>query len=430
MNEMIVTAAVTAAFFMAPAIGNAEDHSAAPSVLVKETQPGLKLKDFPWNLPEGRTNDVSIPVGALVLTMPWMDVEKNGADFVTINAPKLVVSNDSDIDVYDGPTLTDIEVLVRRSGEAMVTSGIAKTIRSASIREDGPQVAMDGFEFDLTSRGHELVIAAAENDAKFDSDETQSALRALNFALDYAVASSRITVADARNDELPFDLILSSGPSVSSIIFGDGRMDLSAQVNKSEFQANGPLPVQGDIGVISYQVSMPMEASDAAQQMQFGFELSDVTLSDTIWRLFDPQEVFPRAFERVKIDAALDVILKDSIFDGAGRAANRETIEPVATRIKALEIDGLGLDVSGNADVEIANELPKDVTAYLSVTGLSQFMANVVKAGFVPQSQAILAEGIALQFSEEQADGSLSFDVKTQNGIVTINGNRVAPLPR
>jgi len=31
MNEMIVTAAVTAAFFMAPAIGNAEDHSAAPS---------------------------------------------------------------------------------------------------------------------------------------------------------------------------------------------------------------------------------------------------------------------------------------------------------------------------------------------------------------------------------------------------------------
>jgi len=105
-------------------------------------------------------------------------------------------------------------------------------------------------------------------------------------------------------------------------------------------------------------------------------------------------------------------------------------LKPVDGTLTALEFDGLGLDVSANGDVEMDGELAKDVSGFLSVSGLSEFMKNVVKAGFVPQSQAILGEGIALQFAKEEDDGSLTFDLKTDDGIIVINGNRVAPLPR
>ena len=105
-------------------------------------------------------------------------------------------------------------------------------------------------------------------------------------------------------------------------------------------------------------------------------------------------------------------------------------MEPVSGSLTTLEFDGLGLDVSANGDIEMDGEIPKDVSAYASIAGLSKFMKNVVKAGFVPQSQAILGEGIALQFGTEEADGSLTFDVKTEDGVIVINGNRVAPLPQ
>lgn len=430
MTTKIMSAAVCAAFFMAPMVSFADDRGAAPLVLVKEAVPTFSLEDFPWDLPEGRTENVTLPLGKAVLTMPWMEVEKDGKKSVTINTPELVISRDFAEGTHEGLILKDAEMIVRQLKDTMAASGFAKSLAIAGTDDDGPRALMEGFEFALTSSGYEPVIAAFENDADSGSDEVKSAMRGLNFAVDYSVKSSRIDFSDSGSGSIPFDVELSSGPSDSSVTLGDGRLGFAVKGVDTSFSANGPIPVEGEIGLISYDLSMPTEASDAVQPMQFGFEFGDVVLSDTIWALADPKKIFPRDFKIAKIDTTLDVILNSSMFDNVQRGGGAETLEPVAVTLSALELDGLGLDVSANGDVEMNGEIPKSISAYLSVAGLSEFMANVVKAGFVPQSQAILGEGIALQFANEEDDGSLTFDVKTEDGMVTINGNRVAPLPQ
>jgi len=433
MKSLMISAAVVAAFFVAPSVGYADDLSAAPLVLAKDTKqagitPTFAVEDFPWGLPEGRTEDVMLPFGKAVLTMPWMEVEKDGDDLVIITTPEMAISKDEDGETEVGLQLDDAELQVRRVGDAMAIAGFAKELVIGETSE--VRMNAEGFEFSLTSRGHELAIEAIKADAEAGSDQVIEAMRALNFAVDYSAKSARVVTADPDGDNVPYNFNLSSGPLESGFVFGDGRIEITAESTKNVFAVDGPIPVDGEIGLLSYGFSMPVEASESAQPMDFGFEVSDVSVSDTIWNLADPKKIFPRALDQAKFNMAMNVILKDSMFDSKRRGPGADLLKPVDGTLTALEFDGLGLDVSANGDVEMDGELAKDVSGFLSVAGLSEFMKNVVKAGFVPQSQAILGEGIALQFAKEEDDGSLTFDLKTDDGIIIINGNRVAPLPR
>lgn len=421
-TKIVSAAAVCAAFFMAPAAGFANDRAAQPLVLAKETVPTFAAEDFPWGLPEGRSEDVSVPLGEAVLTMPWMEVEKDGDDQVTITAPEVIISKEEDGETEVGLQLEATEMTIRRLGDAMAASGIAEKLAIGG--EGDVRLTAKGFEFAFTSSDYALTIEAMKADVKSGSDQMIEAMQALNFSLDYSAMSSSFVTFNG----LEFEM--STGPSETGIFFGDGRLDISAESTKNVFAVSGPIPVDGEIGSLSYGFSMPTEASKAAQPMNFDFDVTEVSLSDTIWNLADPKKIFPRALDRAKLDMAMDVVLKQSIFKNTTRGGGAESLEPVSGSLTTLEFDGLGLDVSANGDIEMDGEIPKDVSAYASIVGLSEFMKNVVKAGFVPQSQAILGEGVALQFGTEEADGSLTFDVKTEDGVIVINGNRVAPLPQ
>lgn len=438
MKTVTLPAALCAAFFVAPIQGFADTQqsvSEPPLVLVKDTakagvEPTFDPRDFPWDLPEGRTEDVVIPLGNAVLTMPWMDVTKDGDDFVEIIAPEITITEEADGKTKGGATITGAELQIRRLDDTMAVSGIAEDMTISDGDTDEVGIQLDGLDFTLTSSGYELAIQAMEDDADSGSDQMIEAMRALNVALDYSTSSFSMKFNTTEGGNAPFDMVLSSGPSESGLRFGDGRLDMSATSKANAFSVEGPLPVEGDIGLVSYSLSMPVEEAKAPQPMQFGMEISDVSVSDTIWDMVDPQKIFPRSFDQAKLDMTMNIILKESMFDNARGTRGSEALVPVDVTLTALELDGLGLDVSANGEMEMSGEIPKSISAYLSVAGLSEFMANAVEAGFIPQAQAIMGEGIALQFAKEEADGSLTFDVKTDDGMVSINGNRVAPLPQ
>lgn len=438
MKTVTLSAALCAAFFVAPVQGFADTQPTVgepPLVLVKDTtKSGIKgtfePSDFPWDLPEGRTEDVVLPMGDAVLTMPWMEVTQDGDDFVEIVTPEIRIADNTGDENDGDAVIKDAELQIRRLDDTMAVSGFAKSIIISDGNTEDVGIQFDGMEFTLTSSDYELALQAMEDDAESGSDQMIEAMRAVNVALDYSMKSFGMKINSTEGGNAPFDMVVSSGPTESSLRFGDGRLDVSAKTTENAFTVNGAIPVEGEIDLVSYNLSMPVEASPSPQPMQFAMEIGNVSVSDVIWSMFDPKKIFPRTFDQAKIDMTMNVILKDSMFDNARGSRGSEALEPVDVSLTALELNGLGLDVSARADMEMNGEIPKSVSAFLSIAGLTDFMANAVEAGFVPQSQAIMGEGIALQFGKEEADGSLTFDVQTDDGMVTINGNPVAPLPQ
>jgi len=63
-----------------------------------------------------------------VLTMPWMEVEKDGDDLVIITTPEMAISKDEDGETEVGLQLDDAELQVRRVGDAMAIAGFAKEL--------------------------------------------------------------------------------------------------------------------------------------------------------------------------------------------------------------------------------------------------------------------------------------------------------------
>ena len=437
MKTTLTAAALSAAFFVSGPLVYADTATAESSlrVLVKQTaaearQPTFAPKDFPWGLPEGRTEDVYIPLGNAVLTMPWMEVEKAGEESIFITTPRMIISEDSDFVANGGVIFEEAELQIRNLNGAMATSGFAKSMSIGSGDAAEGSADLEGFEFAMTARNYELALAAMNDRAESGSEQMMAAMAALDMSLDYSLKSSRFTILNKDRD-VPFSkLLISSGPTDSGISFGNGRMQFSAEATDNAVEADGPLPVEAKIGSASYNFAMPIEASKAPQPMDISVAISEVSVSDSIWALADPKGIFPRAFDQAKVDMAVNVILNKSMFDTAKKGPSGDSIQPVDMALKALEFDGLGLDVSANADVEMEGEMPTDISAFLSVAGLSEFMKNVVKAGFLPQPQAIMAEGVALQFGKEEDDGSLTFNVKTEGNMIMINGNPVVPLPQ
>lgn len=434
MKTKIVSAAVAAAFFMTPIIGFADEQGVVPLVLAKETVPTFEVENFPWDLPEGRTEDVTLPFGKGLLTMPWMEVEKANENSVIINTPELMIFGEVD---GEEPlvALKDTEMMVRRLGDAMAVSGYAEHL--VVDGKDDARAELNGFEFALTSKGYEPTIAAMKAGDDFDSDEVQSAFGLLALSFDYTVKSSNLNFSNSDRGGIPNKVATTSGPAEGSLVLGDNRLNLSAKTTENTFAIDGPLSTEGEIKLVSYDLSTPTKGSEEEQDIQIGFELSDLKLDDMLWALVDPKDIFPKELKTIKVKFSLDAILHDRRIDKIGQRTEHSDLprlQVTRSKLTAFEFVGLGLDLSANADVEMEGEQlrprPKSITASLSVAGLSEFMANAVKAGLLPQSQAILGEGIALQFAKEKADGSLTFDVTTEDGLVSINGNRVAPLPR
>jgi len=437
-------AAISAAFFMAsaPAFADSDAADLAPHpLLVKEAQDGdavgtFALKDFPWNLPEGETKNVSVPLGEAFLTMPTMTVKKDGDSSVTLSAPELVVSKDSGLSVDGGMMASDVTILIERRDDTMVADGTFAMIEFGDGDAGEAKGQFQGLEFTFIASDYELTLAAMEADEKAGSKAMREAMGALDFSLDYAVKSTAVVIeSNEATDAGPsVDLVLTTGPSDTSILFGDGRLGLSAKGLDSALSVSAPMPIQAAIGLMSYSFSMPIEASPDPQNMTVAVEIDDVTVSDLVWNMIDPQQVFPRSVERLQTEIDFNVILNESMFDAAGRESRTRSggraMDPVDVSLSALEFKGLGLDVSGKGDVAMDGELLKDVSAFLSIAGLSEFMINAVKAGFLQQPQAIMAEGLALQFAEEKDDGSLIFDVDTQEGMIVINEKPVVPLPK
>ena len=285
-------------------------------ILAKETQhTDIDFKDFPFGLEEGRTENVRLmfeqeiasPEGdekatiKYVMTMPWLEVEKNGDDEVTVTFAEqqtAVVNidgpDDENVTFTADMTHEDTVMTFKRDGDRMTYEGSSKAF-AAVVKT--PEEIADKIVLDYTISGKDMKIegsGAAEQD--------YADLETLDISYDYTIGSIAfafdIENKDPDEEMPPISMTGESGELAASGKIGDGVLTGSGIMNDMAIKLMKPMPMELFFGKFATDMTMPTDASDEPQRVHYLIEAEEIQIDEALWAMADPGKAFPARTEQ------------------------------------------------------------------------------------------------------------------------------------
>lgn len=419
--------------------------SQSPLILVKESMTELDMKDFPFGLKEGSSKNVRMTFDQeiaipeedetvnLVYTidLPTLDVEKDGDDKVTVTFPENYTVT-MGFDVEGEQVQLDMEgrtenqtMTFERSGDRMTYSGSADVFEMSMT---SPQAAEEGVEFLFTMGGKGFSMTG---EGAAEQDWTD--MKALDVSYDYTMEEFDFAAtASGDQPDQEFEMTGEGKEIAAKGQIGQGRIEGLSEITDFDVVVTKPMPIEVSIGKMSTEIGMPTDPSPKPQDIKYLIGLEDIVLDDFIWGMMDPNEAFPRDLKRLLIDFEMQAMLMVSLLDPAAMAeiesSGMPPMIPTNAKINSIAFDGLGLKVDATGEGALKGTQPEGA-AYVTVKGLSDFVASGVKAGMFGEQESIMIEGMAGQLGEEGDDGELIFDIKTDGAMLNINGAPIMPIP-
>lgn len=417
-------------------------------ILAKETQhTDVNLEDFPFGLEDGRienpritfSQEIVLPEeegsAALdyVLTMPWLDVEKDGDDTVKLTYPPTMYvelnaqSPDGDETVTFGIDMTSEDTFVEfvRDGDRMSFAGESKSFGVSLIP---PEEVKEEGEFSFTFVGNNMVMegsGAAEQDL--------ADLASLDIAYDYTLESTTFDLVAKPEGDAPVVVSGETGEYSFNGKMGGGILQGGGVMKDTTVNVKEPMPIRIFLGSMATDMAMPTEPSPDPQDLHYMIELEDIQIDETIWAMADPGEAFPRELNKLTIDIGMKAMMFVSLLDPNAIAESAEKgmppMMPTGVSINSIAFDGLGLQVNAEGEGALEAGTPQ-AAGVLSVKGLADFVQSAQAVGAFGEQEAMMVQGMAQQFGKEGEDGALVFEVETKDGMVVVNGTPVAPLPQ
>jgi hypothetical protein len=226
---------------------------------------------------------------------------------------------------------------------------------------------------------------------------------------------------------------LTSQVSAQSIGYSGRTNDIAATI------VSGVAPFPIDIGMSAYgfNFEMPVGQSETAQPFAFGFDLVDLTVSDLIWSLFDPNNVLPR--DPATIQIGLEGLARPlfDMMDPAQEEAIMNSDMPFELSeltLTELNISAAGATVTGdgaftfdNSDMQTFAPLPRpegEVT--VQINGLNGLLDNLVTMGLIPAEEMMAPRMMMGMFARSTGDDQLETRLEiTEDGQVLANGQRI-----
>ena len=417
-------------------------------ILAKETQhTDLEFKDFPFGLEDGRTEnpritftqDITLPeeegsaAMEYVLTMPWLDVDKDGDEKVAITYPpemKITINATSpegdenitfDIDMISEDTVMEFV----RDGDRMSYTGQAKAF-SGTLNP--PEEVKEEGEFSFTFAGKNMTMegsGAAEQD--------YADLKSLDMAYDYTLESMTFDFIAKPEGDTPVVASGETGEYSFNGQIGDGVLKGGGVMRDLTVTVKEPMPLEVFMGAMATKMEMPTEPSPDPQDLHYMIEFEDIQLDDSIWAMADPGEAFPRELKKLTVDIGMKAMMFVSFLDPNAMAESAEKgmppMMPTNVVINSIAFDGLGLQVNAEGEGALEGGTPQ-AAGVLSIKGLEDFVKSAQEIGAFGEQEGMMVQGMAQQFGKEGDDGALIFEVETKEGMVVVNGTPVAPLPQ
>ena len=222
----------------------------------------------------------------------------------------------------------------------------------------------------------------------------------------------------------------------------EGQLSYGGTSNDVRIEAsvpNLPFPVEMGMKEAQFDLTMPLQKDDAPQDFGLTFVLGDLTVSDAIWALFDPEGKLPRDPAILALDLDGKASILADIFDPVAMAKAEES-DAVPAELNALTVNRLqlrlaGAELTGQGDVTFDNDdmitydgKPKPVgDVALKLTGANALLDKLVAMGLVPEDQVMGMRMMMGVFAvpgegEDELTSKIEF---TEEGGIVANGQRL-----
>ena len=200
-----------------------------------------------------------------------------------------------------------------------------------------------------------------------------------------------------------------------------------------------PLPLSFSAAEIGTGVLMPLQKSPDAQEFGFNVTLSDFTMSDVIWSLFDPSAQLPRDPATLLVDLSGKAKVLFDFLDPTQAVVLEQTGaapgELDALTLNKLELDAVGAKLTGSGDFTFDNSdlltfdgLPRPLGGLdLQLVGGNGLLDKLVGMGLLPSEQATGARLMMGLFAVPgDAPDTLNSRIEVNpEGHVLANGQRL-----
>lgn len=326
------------------------------------------------------------------------------------------------------------EILTDDDVTTILQSGGIETLSMRAMGLD-PESG-DPFAFETSVTALEVDARTTLPDGDFSEDPR--GLFAGGFELEgsYGLQAAEAT-ANFVDDDAPGTLQLSSGPGTvtqnidaDALAYTGALQDVSLQLVGGEL----PVPVDAAFGEISYGLDLPLAAAEEEQPFAVNLKLSDLTLSELIWGMFDPGQILPRDPASLVLDVTglgtifTDLMSLDDTLTDMPAELNALTLQALQFNAAGASVSGSGDFVFDNTDYETFEGFPRpEGEINVTIEGINSLMDNLVKMGLLPENQAMAARMAMSAFARPgDADDSLVSKIEVNdNGHVLANGQRI-----
>lgn len=377
----------------------------------------------------GAPGDLTYTYGAQAASMVMSGLTVNGLP-VPEDVAKVAV------------TLSDIAYVTQTTVDTMRT--LAQDITIASIDYD--------FAFtDPEGEGSFKMLGAMQGVAMDGTGELplEGDPQDLNAMLSAGLDFSGTFTSTGGNYDLTFTGPDGSGTANSVSEGGDFGFAMSADglqydvaqrnVDFNMLVTEFPLPLSISAAEMGTSISMPVQKSSDPQDFGLGVTLSDFTMSDMIWGLFDPSGQLPRDPATLLVELSGQAKVLFNFLDPT-QAAILETTgaapgEINALTLNTLELDALGARLTGagaftfdNSDMVTFDGVPRPAGALdLRLVGGNGLLDKLVTMGLVPEDQAMGARMMMGLFAVPgDTPDTLNSRIEVNDqGHVLANGQRI-----
>ena len=200
-----------------------------------------------------------------------------------------------------------------------------------------------------------------------------------------------------------------------------------------------PLPISVSAAEITTKILMPLQKSEDEQDFGMAIGLTDLTMSDALWGLFDAAGQLPRDPATLVVDLSGKAKVLFDFLDPAQAAVLDQSDaapgELNALTLNALELDAVGAKLTGAGDFTFDNSdfvtfdgLPRPKGAVdLTLVGGNGLLDKLVAMGLLPEDQAMGARMMMGLFAVPgEGEDTLNSKIEVNDeGHVLANGQRL-----
>lgn len=237
------------------------------------------------------------------------------------------------------------------------------------------------------------------------------------------------------NAFMPLDLMMKAGGGEATALFNKDTFTVKSMAAGLDIESAAgalPVPVKVTSGPMEFGMTSPVIANDAAGDYGLVLKLSQFSLNEEAWAMFDPNGALPRD----AADVAIDISGKTKIDIPAMIAADEAGTAPVMPAPESLNITELGLKVAGAAlagtgafTFDNSKGMPMPLgEANVSVTGANALIDGLIKTGLLTEENAMGARMMMGMFMIPGANADeLTSKIEAKEGMqILVNGQ---PLP-